>query len=63
MEGIMDIKKNLKEGIEGDIVGGIIIACSIISVFIPSLEIGWPEAVIGIACGAGLAGLTPKIKK
>ena len=56
----MDIKKNLKEGLISDVVGGTVILASIISVFIPSLEIDWVNAVAGITLGADIMGLIKK---
>ena len=56
----MSVKENLNEGLISNIVGGVIILASVISVFIPKLELDWINAVAGITVGAVIMGLIKK---
>lgn len=56
----MSIKDNAQKGKISTFIGSVIVLASIVSVFIPQLEIIWSDAVIGISVGVGLIGLVDK---
>ena len=56
----MSIKDNLKKGVVGNYVGLFIVVASVVSVFVPKLEIDWVNAAIGMGVGLGVMGFTNK---
>lgn len=56
----MSVKENLTKGLVSNVVGGVVILASVVSVFIPSLEVGWMNATAGITIGAVIMGLIKK---
>ena len=56
----MNIKENATKGKISTILGVVITLGATVSVFIPSLEIDWTNAAIGMTVGLGLIGLLNK---